>query len=208
MSMEGTGARKITSLDPGDAAEIEQDVDEILGSIPDHVWNGRSLPVPVEEIAREVYGLRICVVSHDQMREVVADSLCDGTVSGLLLTGIGEIWINEDELQDPQWGAQRGRFTAGHELGHFVMHQKSRPAIYCRSSEAGESLDTEPTPRTVPEVEANTFSAALLLPAPLIRAELDVQGQSDEESISILMARFGASRKAVSRRVRTLREIT
>ena len=191
-----------------DAAQIEESVGVILDSIPCLVWDGRSLPVPIEEIAREVYGLRICVVGHDRMREVVGEGLCDGTVSGLLLTGIGEIWINEDELKDPQWGAQRGRFTAGHELGHFVMHQKARPAIYCRSSEAGESLDTEPTPRVVPEVEANTFSAALLIPAALIRAELDVRGQSDEESIRILMARFGASQKAMSRRVRTLREIS
>ncbi len=202
-----TRVLKITSLEPEDAAEIEHGVGEILAAVPGHVWDGRSLPVPIKEIAREVYGLRTCVVSHDRMREVVGEGLCDGTVSGLLLTAIGEIWINEDELKDPQWGAQRGRFTAGHELGHFVMHQKSRPTIYCRGSEAGESLDTEPTPRIVPEVEANTFSAALLIPAPLIRQELRVQGQSDEESIGILMERFGASHKAMSRRVKTLREI-
>ena len=198
--------KKVTSLEPEDASQIEEAVGEILEMIPPRVWNGRSLPIPVEEIAREVYGLRVCRVSHDQMKEVVGDRITDGTLSGLLLTGIGEIWINEEEAAHPEWGPQRKRFTVGHELGHFVLHQRGPAAIFCRSDDAGEGLGTEPTPRAIPEVEANTFSAALMMPATFVRAEMR-DGQSDEESIAALMARFQASDKATRRRVETLRVI-
>jgi len=197
-------AQKITSLAPDEAALIESDVAEIAASIPAHVWDGRSLPVPVEEIAREVYGLRVCQVSHDQMREVVGDACDEGTLSGLLLTGIGEIWINQEEAAHPEWGSRRKRFTIGHELGHFVMHQVGRRPIFCRDS--GENNGFEPTPRTVPEVEANTFSAALLMPAPLVRAELR-QDRSDQENLEILMRLFEASDKAMRRRVSALQAI-
>ena len=196
--------RKITSLDPEDAALIESDVAEIAASIPAHVWNGRSLPVPVEEIAREVYGLRVCHVSHDQMKEVVGDDSVEGTLSGLLLTGIGEIWVNQEEAAHPEWGTRRKRFTIGHELGHFVMHQVGRKPIFCRDAEVNNG--SEPTPRTVPEVEANTFSAALLMPASMVRAELR-EDRTDRENLAVLMELFEASDKAMRRRVAALNAI-
>ena len=198
---------RLTSLDPEGMERIECEVGEILGTVPSAVWDGRSLPVPVTQIAREVYGLKVRHVPHDQMREVIGESCDDGTISGLLLTEIGEIWVNDWEAQHPDWGAQRMRFTVGHELGHFVMHQKERrPAIYCRASDAAEGLETEPIPRPVPEVEANTFSAALLMPGDLVRADLR-DGAAGPDELARLMDRFGASDKAMRRRVETLQAI-
>lgn len=208
VSTDGTGPVKVTSLEPEDASRIEDAVDAVLASVPARVWDGRSLPVPVNEIAREVYGLRVCVVSHEQMKEVLAGEDEGGTISGLLLTGSGEIWINREEFDDPRWGAQRGRFTTGHELGHFVIHRQRGPMIFCRSSEAGESLETAPTPRIRPEVEANTFSAALLMPSALIRKELSVVGRDEEDSLEVLKQRFNCSRKAIVRRVKALQSIS
>lgn len=206
MLTEGAGETKVTSLEPEEMGRIEFEVGEIMGSVAPRVWDGRSLPVPIDQIAREVYGLKVRQVNHDQMREVVGDLAAEGTISGLLLTEIGEIWVNDWEAQHPEWGPQRKRFTVGHELGHFVMHQQDRPAIYCRASEAGESLEVEPTPRPVPEVEANTFSAALLMPAALIRPEM-TGDRVDANTLARLMNRFGASDKAMRRRLETLQAI-
>jgi len=207
VSSSGAGEIKITSLDPEEMTRIEYEVDEILQTVPSRVWDGRSLPVPIHQIAREVYGLKVRHVGHDQMKEVIGPAAGDGTISGLLLTEIGEIWINEWEAQHPEWGPARKRFTIGHELGHFVMHQTGRPTIYCRASEAGESLETEPTPRTVPEVEANTFSAALLMPASLVRPQMK-DGKVDAAHFAHLMKIFGASDKAMRRRVEALQTIS
>lgn len=205
MSGNGKGAKKVTSLDPEEAALIEDQVGEIMDSIPGPVWDGHSLPIPVEEIAREIYGLRVCHKNQDEMREVIGDRFTEGTLSGLLLSSAGEIWINEEEAAHPEWGVQRKRFTVGHELGHYVMHQNGQTTIFCRNEE-GEGQGTEPTPRPVPEVEANTFSAALMMPASFVREEMR-RCSSDEESVAALMGLFQASDKAARRRVETLRAI-
>lgn len=195
----------MTSLDPEEAWRIEQEVGEIMRSIPPHVWDGRSLPIPVEEIAREVYGLRVCHRSHAEMKELVPDQAVEGTLSGLLISSLGEIWVNEEEAAHPDWGAQRKRFTVGHELGHFVMHRTGLTTVFCRSEE-GNGSGNEPTPRTVPEVEANTFSAALMMPAPFVRSRLSPD-RPEEENVAAVMDLFQASDKAARRRVETLRAI-
>ncbi|MBN8870252.1 MAG: ImmA/IrrE family metallo-endopeptidase [Solirubrobacterales bacterium] len=197
---------KAASLEAGEIDRIESEVGEIMAAVPAKVWDGRSLPVPIDSIAREVYGLKVRQVSHDQMREVVGELAVDGIMSGLLLTGIGEIWVNEWEASQPEWGPQRERFTIGHELGHFAMHQTGRPAIYCRAADAVEPDADGPSAHPVPELEANTFSAAFLMPASLVRPELGPDGV-DGDRLKLLMQRFDSSAKAMRRRVETLRLI-
>ncbi|HRV60515.1 MAG: ImmA/IrrE family metallo-endopeptidase [Solirubrobacterales bacterium] len=197
---------KVASLEPGEIDRIECEVGEIMAAVPPRVWDGESLPVPIDSIAREVYGLKVREVSHDQMREIVGDQATEGTMSGLLLTGIGEIWVNDWEARQPEWGSQRKRFTIGHELGHFAMHQSGPPAIYCRASDSSESAEDAPTPHPVPELEANTFSAAFLMPASLVRPEIGPEGV-DGDQLKTLMLRFDSSAKAMRRRVETLRLI-
>lgn len=196
---------RVTSLGPEEAAQIEAEVREIRSSIPKWVWDGRSLPVPVDAIVREVYGLRVCHVPQDQIKEVLGEGTAEGWVSGLLLAGVGQIWVTEDEVNNPDWGAQRARFTTGHELGHFVMHQEAPTSIYCRKSGVEESFKLEPIPRPVPEVEANTFAASLLMPADLLRAELGPE--VDEDTVLRLTRRFRVSDKAMRRRIETLQAI-
>jgi hypothetical protein len=206
VSTDGTGERRSASLEAEEIDRIECEVGEIMSAVPSRVWDGRTLPIPIDSIAREVYGLKVRHVGHDQMREVVGDLAVDGTMSGLLLTGIGEIWVNEWEAQQPEWGPQRMRFTIGHELGHFAMHQTGRPSIYCRASDTSESAEDEPSIHPVPELEANTFSAALLMPASLVRPEIGPDGLEGDQ-LKALMRRFDSSAKAMRRRVETLRLI-
>lgn len=204
--------RLATCLEPDEAALVEAQVREILDSVPGRVWDGSEPPVPVDVIAREVYGLRVLMKSGDEMREAAGRPVDDPVeVSGLLLTSIGEIWVNSWEAEQ-SWGNPRTRFTIGHELGHFVMHQSDRSGIYCRANteeeDQGDEPALDPVPRSIPEVEANTFSAALLMPFEKLRATLAEAGSDDEDQlVARVQQRFVVSRKASVRRIEALRQL-
>lgn len=200
----GPGRRLATRLEPEDAARVEFEVGEIIATIPSRVWNGHSLPVPVEQIAREVYGLRVLMKSGAEMKEAIGRPVDEpGEVSGLLFCRTGEIWVNSWEAEQP-WGTPRTRFTIGHELGHYVMHQTGSPGIYCRAV-GEEHAAHDPVPRPIPEVEANTFSAALLMPPHLLRPRLAGEGETDIERIR---SEFVVSGKASARRIEALHDLT
>src|SRR3954470_2999983 len=100
--------------------EIEQAAEEVLAAVPPWVWNGKSLPVPVGEIADTCFGLLVREVD-DLATAPGAPPIEPGrTLSGLLLADRGEIWVNGVEAK--QWPGRR-RFTIGHELGHHCLHQ-------------------------------------------------------------------------------------
>ena len=40
-------------------AEIEERAERVLASVPDWIWNGDTLPVPVEHIADSCFGLHV-----------------------------------------------------------------------------------------------------------------------------------------------------
>lgn len=193
------------SLEPGQAARVEGEARETLAQIPDRIWDGHSLPVPIERIAREVFGLRVLMKSDREMKEAIGLPGDDeGWISGLLFSQIGEIWVNSWEAEQP-WGTRRTRFTIGHELGHHILHQTGLPGIYCRADpeeNQGNDLALDPVPRTIPEVEANTFSAAILMPETLARKQLS---GIPEEDVELLFSNFVVSRKASERRIHTLR---
>ena len=94
--------------------------EELLAEVPGWIWDGRSLPVPVEDIADSHCGLLVRDV--DDMTAAPGCPRLDGdqTISGLLLPSRGEIWVNAEEAK--QWPPRR-RFTIGHELGHWALHQ-------------------------------------------------------------------------------------
>ncbi|MGK2955854.1 MAG: ImmA/IrrE family metallo-endopeptidase [Solirubrobacterales bacterium] len=179
--------------DGPDIPLIESEVGQILASVPGHIWDGETLPIPVDDIVDSVYGLRVRVVDDMSLAPGCPD--ISGTLSGLLLTGIGEIWVNGDEAK--QWDGRR-RFTIGHELGHYVMHQVTRPTVYCR---VAEIEDDGPRPaKPLPEAEADAFSAALLMPAELVTAHHETLGTD----IDALCEAFGCSQKAMNYRLQSL----
>lgn len=190
---------RVVELSAAERDRIETEVAQILESVPGHVWNGRDLPVPIDLIATEVYGLRVRHVSHQELVDALGKPPGDGgTLSGLLLSGAGEIWVNESEAS--AWRG-RGRFTVCHELGHFVMHQAGPPRIFCRSVEdADGNVSSTEMPRPVMEVEADAFAAALLMPAGIVRHRLRA-GDPDHDR---LCEEFGASRKAIGHRIRAV----
>lgn len=84
-------------------------------------------------------------------------------------------------------GDRRARMTAAHELGHLLMHTK-QPVYYYRERTKDNRLD--------PEWQADTFAAALLMPADAFRKM---------KSVRQAMSAFGVSRSAALRRARGLK---
>jgi uncharacterized protein DUF955 len=177
--------------------EIEQRSAEVLAKVPDWMWDGRSLPVPVEDIADSVAGLLVCDKEPEEMAAAPGFPALDEdqTISGLLLPSLGEIWVNAEEAR--QWPGRR-RFTIAHELGHHYLHQRGQGTLFCRhgSVEAGEApADRPPLPEI--ESEANWFAASLLMPAEMVRRHYAKTGGDFDR----LCAIFSSSRAAMGRRL-------
>jgi hypothetical protein len=179
---------------------VEQRAQAILETVPEWVWDGESLPVPVEDIVDSVFGLRV-IDAADMTGAPGCPPLSDDeTLSGLLLAEDKEIWCNAGE--GVQWPPRR-RFTIGHELGHWVLHRPGQDSLFCRRATVAPDEDTRrrrdaqrpPLPAT--EQEANAFAAALLMPAPLVERHYHRTGRDFDR----LCALFGSSQAAMGRRL-------
>lgn len=173
-------------------ADPEARAAETLADIPSWLWDGRSLPVPVEDIADSHFGLRVCE-SDDLAAVAGAPALGDGEeLSGLLVVDAREVWVNALEAQQ---SPGRRRFTIGHELGHWVMHRTPHGKVFCRAHAVDPGSDREQTPDI--EEEASLYSGALLFPSALVRAEHERLGGD----LEAMCERFGGSRVATERAI-------
>ncbi len=192
-----------------EAEEIERRAGDVLADVPAWIWNGETLPVPIDAIADSCFDLLVRDIEPEAM---LAAPNCppldsDHGLSGLFLTREREIWVNADEAR--QWPPRR-RFTIGHELGHCVLHQDIQRTLFCRHGqiEGGEQVPGTPTP--VPaerppldliEEEANYFAAAMLMPATLIEHHYHWIGGAPDR-FQRMCELFGSSGAAMSRRLR------
>lgn len=187
----------VTEAMPVDREAIERRAEELLAYVPPYLWDGDSLPVPVERIADSWFGLLVRDVADLWSAPGAPPRHGGQTLSGLLLPAAGEIWVNAQEAR--QWPGRR-RFTIGHELGHHAMHRDDGRPLYCRAK-AVEEEEPEQRPRpAVPEQEANVFAAALLMPHWLICRDYRRGGLDFAQ----LCERYGTSMAAMSRRMRTV----
>lgn len=180
---------------------VEGRAGEILAGVPDYIWNGEELPVPVEKIVSNTFGLLVREVEDMTAAPGLEDERSTN-VSGLLLTGPGEIWVNAAEAR--KWEGRK-RFTICHELGHYVIHRDEvETTVFCRQVEVVEAEGEEDGPSvglgTELEREADAFAAAMLMPAPLI-AERRLALGGD---LAALCLEFGASEKAMRYRLEAL----
>jgi hypothetical protein len=177
---------------------LEERAERVLAAVPDWIWDGERLPVPVEHIADSCFGLFVRDVDDLTAAPGVPDLPAATGLSGLLLPSLGEIWINAAEARD--WPPRR-RFTIGHELGHWCLH-RTAGAVWCRAG----AVDPEPTDRPaypIEESEANEFAAALLMPARLVRRHYERLRRRDPDGAFEQLCRiFGTSGVAMSRRLR------
>ena len=176
--------------------------EELLEEVPDWIWDGSTLPVPVEDIADSHFGLLVRDVEDMTAAPGCPSVGSDQSISGLLLPSRGEIWVNAVEAR--QWPPRR-RFTIGHELGHWVLHQDAQTSLFCRHGSVtepdgvaggGTSADERP-PLDPIEEQANWFAASLLMPADLVRFHYTETGGDFDRLCSI----FRCSGAAMGRRL-------
>ena len=79
----------------------------------------------------------------------------------------GRIFVNAD---DP---VPRRRFTAGHELGHFVLHREVMGGKVSFGDSPATVMEVEDETAAAMERQANRFAAELLMPADVCRARAE-----------------------------------
>jgi hypothetical protein len=187
-------------MEAAEIERIERRAEKILAAVGDYVWDGRRLPVPVDDIVEDEFSLLVRDV-EDLTEAPDCPPIEPGhSLSGLLLASRRQIWVSAEEAR--RWPPRR-RFTIAHELGHWVLHRSGQASLFCRRGtidpEQNEQADRPPLPAI--EQEANYFAAALLMPRrTLERLYRETEGQPDR--FQTLCTIFGASGAAMSRRLR------
>ena len=178
----------------------EQRAEAILSSVPEYVWDGESLPIPVDDIVDSVFGLHVRDV-EDMTKAPECPPLEEGqSLSGLLLPEDRQIWCNASE--GVQWPPRR-RFTIAHELGHWILHKPGQQKLFCRRAtlapdqDPAAKTDDERPPLPEIEQEANAFAAALLMPARLIERHY----YKTERDFEAMCELFASSQAAMGRRL-------
>ena len=147
-----------------------------------HLLNAANPPdrhrFDVGELAKEVSRN---FFPDDPITEVVADDL-DGFDGALVPAESGRKW---GILYDRNTSTRRGRFTIGHELGHYLLHRKKYPdGIYCDEAavdgRSGELI----------EQEANTFSATLLMPLDDFKRQISARDIPSFDDLSACAERY------------------
>jgi len=146
------------------------------------------LPIPVRKIA---YALDIIEIKPITV---------SGFEGGLITfddKSSGSILINEKNYP------RRQRFTIGHELGHYLnpWHNPGNAGRFmCKSKDMVASQYKPNDTRQKMEVEANLFSAELLMPSKFLQAELKCLGASEINHIVVLSDKFDVSKESLGRR--------
>lgn len=178
-------------------SEIEAHAERVLANVAEWVWDGETLPVPVEEIADTVFGLKVREGADLAAVAGAPQTVAGQALSGLLFPDRREIWIDAEEAG--RWPGRR-RFTICHELGHWCLHRRPGTPVFCRHGEIDPDPGEERAERPAAEEEADAFAAALLMPAPLVRAHYPQLKDRMLEFVAFCEL-FGASGAAMGRRL-------
>jgi len=143
------------------------------------VWGARGFPVDPVWIARQ-FGIDV----------VTADLPAD--VSGALIKDAGQDPVIVLSSADSK---NRKRFTAAHELGHFIQRQGQAHYDYIdlRSPLSGNGTDPD-------EVFANQFAANLLMPEQAVREQVNAG-----RPLFMIALHFGVSDEAMRYRLSKLK---
>lgn len=172
---------EIDRIELADCGSPEKIVAEILRQQPDI-----PVPIPIEEVA-EAVGItaihRMDTASFEGGL-VTQPERVDGVI---LVNGKGS--------------RQRQRFTIGHELGHYLIiaHRPVRPGQFTCSKEdmAIRAADRDDRAKRM-EMEANRFSAAMLMPLAQFRPEMRNLGAPDLDQVIALADRYDMSKEATA----------
>lgn len=130
-------------------------------------------------------------------------------VAGLLTwtrSGQPMVCLNSqhDDPRDPQRLSKRQRFTLAHELGHYFLGHRGA-VFYDEQTTVIFRREGVSNPQ---EAAANAFAAELLMPEPLLRAEvedlLDSRGWLDDDAVGDLARDYDVSVQAMTIRLSRL----
>ncbi|QOG19241.1 ImmA/IrrE family metallo-endopeptidase [Bradyrhizobium sp. SEMIA] len=163
------------------AFELHRQIRAQLGAVP--------LRVPLEQIATALGIVGI--------REYDTDNF-EGTL--VISDGVGAVGLRK--------GMPSGRrnFTLGHEIGHFAIpsHRMVKAKFECSTSDLRRARPKDKW-EAVPheeriEIEANEFSAALVVPMPEYRAERRKLSKAcDLEQVRVLARKFDVSLEVMAK---------
>ena len=146
------------------------------------------VPVAVDKVIRH-----LALVAQGQ-------SLAEA--SGVLVVENGRGVIGYNSAHSPV----RQRFTLAHEIGHYLLHAQGPgqklfvdKSVFRRDEGSSKGEHKE-------EIEANQFAAALLMPAALVRSEVErlALDLEDENAVGTLAKRFNVSATAMHFRLENL----
>lgn len=146
------------------------------------------LPIPVREIAHAVDIIEIKPMT------------VSGFEGGLITfddKSTGSILVNENN------SPRRQRFTIGHELGHYLNpwhNPGSSGQFMCSSKDMIASQYKPNDTRQKMEVEANQFSAELLMPSKFLQTDLQRLREAEIDHIVALADKYDVSKESMGRR--------
>src|SRR5574337_316664 len=124
---------------------------------------------------------------------------CDATIRYRPLTGCsGRIVGNGNHAiitVDSNSSRPRQRFSAGHELGHW-MHDRGKASFSCQEAQFVKEWS-----KYNPESRANRYASDLLLPVSLFRPQANTFKVMDLNAVKRLAETFGASLTATAIRL-------
>lgn len=171
---------RLDLMELADLVRPEQLVDEILKQNPQ-----LPLPVPVVELA---------TLAGISKIEPLSSKGFEGTLIANAEKTDGAIFYNGTVPRSRQ------KFTIGHELGHFLLPWHRQTTFECTAE------DISSRARKDWEVQANQFSAELLMPKMLVKARLQANGDPELAHIQELSNQFEVSFEAAARRLIELSE--
>lgn len=167
-------------IELADLVRPEQLVDEILKQNP-----SLPLPVPIEELAR--------LAGISKIEAITSDGF-EGALISNSEKSEGAIFFNANRP------LPRRRFTIGHELGHFLLPWHRQTSFNCTSNDISSRANADW------EIQANQFSAELLMPRQLVKKRLVANKDPELGHITALTEEFETSFEMACRRMMELSE--
>lgn len=146
-----------------------------------------AVPVPVEELCRQFDIISIGELETEGFEAALITDECKSA---------GAILVARERTR------QRRRFSIAHELGHFLIPShlpRAGERSLCSTDHLRMHDLKEQDRKRRMEAEANRFAAMLLIPPPVLRAELKAIRRPDVRDIIRLANLFDVSKDAMAR---------
>ncbi len=161
-------------IELADLVRPEQLVDAILQQNP-----GLPVPVPIEELAQ--------LAGITKIAPIVGEGF-EGALMANAEKSEGAIFFSGGKPRSRQ------RFTIGHELGHFLLPWHRQSTFQCTTEDISSRAKGDW------EIQANRFSAELLMPTQLVKQRLKALRDPEIMHIRALADEYATSLEMTARR--------